>query len=77
MSGHRWIKMTADPSLEAAFADMGVMNTWTSGVFEAVVAPEQWAEKVEPFLEGKEWSYHAQDVQEMLETDKEARRRHP
>ena len=76
MSGHRWVQLPADPTLEATFADMGVMNAWTSGLFEAVVAPGQW-EKVERFLEGKQWNYHAQDVQEMLETDKEARRRHP
>ena len=55
---------------------MGVTNTWTSGMFEAVVAPAQW-EAAEVFLAGRNWTYHAEDFQQMLESDKAARRAHP
>lgn len=76
MRGHRWIQMPADPELEEQFAKMGITNTWTSGMFEAVVPPSRWS-TAENFLQGRNWSYYAQDVQDMLEADKEARRQHP
>jgi murein tripeptide amidase MpaA len=76
MRGHRWIKLAANASLEEEFQAIGVWDVWTSGQFEAVVPPGKWA-GVEKLLEGRQWSYHAEDMQEMLENDKEARRRTP
>ncbi len=76
MKGHRWVKLPADPELETKFEAFGV-DTWTSGMTEAVIAPDKWAQVHEELLKDREFVFHAEDVQEMLENDKEARRRHP
>jgi murein tripeptide amidase MpaA len=77
MKGHRWIKLPAEPELEKEFEKLGVWNTWTSGMTEAVVPPEKWAAVEHALLQDRDWVYHAEDMQEMLENDKDARRRHP
>ena len=76
MRGHKWIKAQPEVGLEEAFAAIGVMDSWTSGMFEAVVPPTKW-DAATQLLEGRNWTFHAEDVQEMLENDKEARRRTP
>ena len=76
MRGHKWIKAQPEAGLEEAFAAIGVMDCWTSGMFEAVVPPSKW-DAAAQLLEGRNWTFHAEDVQQMLENDKEARRRTP
>jgi hypothetical protein len=76
MRGHKWVKAQAEAGLEEQFAAIGVFDSWTSGMFEAVVPPSKWA-AAEKILQGRNWTYHAEDVQEMLENDKAARRRTP
>ena len=76
MRGHRWVTAAADFALQQTFEELGVTNVWTSGQFEAVVPPELWS-KAEQALKGREWSTRHHDFQDMLENDKEARRKTP
>jgi hypothetical protein len=76
MKGYRWVKLPADRQLELELEALGV-DTWTGGMTEAVIAPDKWAQVHQKLLKDRDFEFHAEDVQDMLENDKEARRRHP